>query len=91
VVTSKLHGAITSHVYQVPALLFCYQSKCADFLNDNELPGPREENPATAVCIDTVRSLLRESSPRLIDERAAERYAGFKDFLQRSVALRETD
>ena len=58
VVTSKLHGAIVSFVYDVPVLLFCYQRKCAEFLLDNGLPGPKEPQPSDEVCIAHVRALL---------------------------------
>lgn len=58
VVTSKLHGAITSYVYEVPALLFCYQRKCIEFLNDRGLPGPRERMPAVTDCVMTVTNML---------------------------------
>ncbi|NIE67003.1 polysaccharide pyruvyl transferase family protein [Burkholderia sp. Ax-1719] len=58
VVTSKLHGAITSYVYHVPALLFCYQRKCVEFLDDRGLPGPREPSPTATDCVTTVTSML---------------------------------
>jgi polysaccharide pyruvyl transferase WcaK-like protein len=58
VVTSKLHGAITSYVYDVPALLFCYQRKCVEFLNDRGLPGPRGSLPAAADCVMAVKEML---------------------------------
>ncbi|WP_415767902.1 polysaccharide pyruvyl transferase family protein [Paraburkholderia sp. J69-1] len=58
VVTSKLHGAITSYVYNVPALLFCYQRKCVEFLNDRGLPGPREPLPSATACVATVTNML---------------------------------
>jgi polysaccharide pyruvyl transferase WcaK-like protein len=58
VVTSKLHGAIVSFVYDVPMMLFCYQRKCAEFLLDNGLPGPREVQPADDACVAHVSALL---------------------------------
>lgn len=63
VVTSKLHGAIVSFVYDTPVMLFCYQRKCAEFLLDNALPGPQEPQPSDDVCVTHVTELLaRESS-----------------------------
>jgi polysaccharide pyruvyl transferase WcaK-like protein len=58
VVTSKLHGAIVSFVYDVPVMLFCYQAKCAEFLRDNALRGPREPQPSDEACVGHVRELL---------------------------------
>ncbi|WP_158683379.1 polysaccharide pyruvyl transferase family protein [Burkholderia sp. BE12] len=58
VLTSKLHGAITGYVYQVPVLLLCYQRKCADFLDDHALPGPRASNPTPGECVAALRTLL---------------------------------
>lgn len=58
VVTSKLHGAIVSFVYDVPVLLFCYQRKCVEFLLDNDLPGPREALPDADVCVAHAIGLL---------------------------------
>ncbi|MDR6407090.1 polysaccharide pyruvyl transferase family protein [Paraburkholderia terricola] len=58
VVTSKLHGAIVSFVYDVPVMLFCYQPKCAEFLRDNALAGPRETQPLNHDCIRHVTELL---------------------------------
>jgi len=58
VVTSKLHGAIVSFVYDVPILLFCYQRKCAEFLLDNALPGPQDTQPDEDVCVEHVTALL---------------------------------
>ncbi|REG50336.1 polysaccharide pyruvyl transferase WcaK-like protein [Paraburkholderia sp. BL6669N2] len=57
-VTSKLHGAIVSFVYNVPVMLFCYQRKCAEFLQDNALPGPREAQPLEEACVRHVAELL---------------------------------
>ncbi|MFM0098550.1 polysaccharide pyruvyl transferase family protein [Paraburkholderia nemoris] len=62
VVTSKLHGAIVSFVYDVPVMLFCYQRKCAEFLQDNALPGPREPQPPEDVCVRHVAELLSRGS-----------------------------
>jgi polysaccharide pyruvyl transferase WcaK-like protein len=62
VVTSKLHGAIVSFVYDVPIMLFCYQRKCAEFLLDNALPGPREPLPPDDVCVRHVTALLSRDS-----------------------------
>lgn len=58
VVTSKLHGAIVSFVYDVPVMLFCYQRKCVEFLLDNALPGPQEPQPPEDVCVRHVTELL---------------------------------
>ncbi|SDR47993.1 Polysaccharide pyruvyl transferase family protein WcaK [Paraburkholderia fungorum] len=58
VVTSKLHGAIVSFVYDVPIMLFCYQSKCSEFLRDNALPGPQEPQPTNEICVAHVTDLL---------------------------------
>ena len=89
VVTSKLHGAITSHVYNVPALLFCYQSKCADFLDDNDLPGPREKYPAPCDCIETVFSLLHHRTVLVPTSDGVQRYTQFKAFLERAAGSGE--
>lgn len=62
VVTSKLHGAIVSFVYDVPIMLFCYQRKCAEFLLDNALPGPQEPQPPDDVCVRHVTELLSRGS-----------------------------
>ncbi|MEX3931899.1 polysaccharide pyruvyl transferase family protein [Paraburkholderia phymatum] len=86
VVTSKLHGAITSHVYGVPALLFCYQSKCADFLDDNDLPGPRDKHPASPVCVEVVRKLMQANAAPPVRHGGTNHYAKFKEFLERAVA-----
>ncbi|MFM0502653.1 polysaccharide pyruvyl transferase family protein [Paraburkholderia caffeinilytica] len=69
VVTSKLHGAIVSFVYDVPVMLFCYQRKCAEFLLDNALPGPREPQPPDDLCVRHVTALLSQGSRE-------KRYAG---------------
>ncbi|PFH19523.1 polysaccharide pyruvyl transferase WcaK-like protein [Burkholderia sp. JKS000303] len=83
IVTSKLHGAIAGHVYGVPVLLFCYQRKCADFLDDHRLPGPRDPMPAPGDCVAAVR-VLKGAPGDGVDESCylrAERYrrvfAGF--------------
>ncbi|SEK06986.1 polysaccharide pyruvyl transferase family protein [Paraburkholderia diazotrophica] len=86
VVTSKLHGAITSHVYLVPAFLFCYQSKCADFLDDNDLPGPRDKHPASSVCVEVVRKLMQSNAAPLVHDGSANHYGEFKDFLECAAA-----
>jgi polysaccharide pyruvyl transferase WcaK-like protein len=62
VVTSKLHGAIVSFVYDVPVMLFCYQRKCAEFLLDNGLSGPQEPLPPHHVCVRHVTQLLKRGS-----------------------------
>ncbi|MFT4068077.1 polysaccharide pyruvyl transferase family protein [Paraburkholderia sp.] len=64
VVTSKLHGAIVSFVYDVPVLLFCYQAKCAEFLRDNVLPGPQDAQPSDAACVAHVMDLLSSKRER---------------------------
>jgi polysaccharide pyruvyl transferase WcaK-like protein len=64
VVTSKLHGAIVSFVYDVPTMLFCYQPKCAEFLRDNALPGPHEPLPVEDVCVDHVARLLTRETTK---------------------------
>jgi polysaccharide pyruvyl transferase WcaK-like protein len=81
VVTSKLHGAIVSYVYDIPALLFCYQRKCAEFLSDNTLPGPRETHPSDDVCIEHVTALLTSSSPPRKYQHAQLHLGQFIDFL----------
>lgn len=58
VVTSKLHGAIVSFVYDVPVFLFCYEQKCSEFLRDNSLAGPQEPMPSEEACVATVTQLL---------------------------------
>lgn len=64
VVTSKLHGAIVSFVYDVPTLLFCYEQKCCEFLQDNDLRGPREPMPSNDACVGAVTQLLAGSDGR---------------------------
>ncbi|MFM0027752.1 polysaccharide pyruvyl transferase family protein [Paraburkholderia madseniana] len=62
VITSKLHGAITSYVYDVPTVLLCYQKKCADFLKDNDLPGPRNTIPLESDCVAVVETFFADRS-----------------------------
>jgi polysaccharide pyruvyl transferase WcaK-like protein len=85
VVTSKLHGAIVSYVYDIPTLLFCYQRKCAEFLSDNALPGPRETHPSDDVCIERVTALLTSSSPPRKYQRAQLHLGQFIEFLSAMV------
>ncbi|SDD82400.1 polysaccharide pyruvyl transferase family protein [Paraburkholderia lycopersici] len=82
VVTSKLHGAITSYVYDVPALLFCYQRKCVEFLNDCALPGPRDPLPAAADCVATVKKMLAAKCESRQFARAADHMEAFGRFLE---------
>ncbi|MGN7984859.1 polysaccharide pyruvyl transferase family protein [Burkholderia sp. 22313] len=92
IVTSKLHGAITGHVYGVPVLLFCYQRKCADFLDDHGLPGPRDPMPAPSDCVAVMRA-LKDVSRDGVDEACylrAERYRrAFADFIRYVAGLRD--
>lgn len=80
VVTSKLHGAITSYVYNVPVLLFCYQQKCADFLLDNNLPGPREVMPPVRECVEFAGSQRHAPDGAMFSGSQA-RFEAFRDFL----------
>jgi polysaccharide pyruvyl transferase WcaK-like protein len=81
VVTSKLHGAITSYVYNVPALLFCYQRKCVEFLNDRGLPGPRDPLPAAGDCVTAVKEMLAGQCESRQFVRGAEHLEAFGRFL----------
>lgn len=82
VMTSKLHGAICSFVYDVPALLFCYQQKCVEFLDDNGLPGPRETLPDVEDCVAAVTAMLSGPKPETAQfDRAATALDAFAAFL----------
>ncbi|MFM0736006.1 polysaccharide pyruvyl transferase family protein [Paraburkholderia xenovorans] len=80
VVTSKLHGAIVSYVYDVPVMLFCYQRKCAEFLLDNALPGPQEQQPPDDVCVGHVLALLSRN-------RRAQKYSSAEWHLDQFTAF----
>jgi polysaccharide pyruvyl transferase WcaK-like protein len=95
VVTSKLHGAVTAFVYGVPALLYCYERKCSQFLAENGLPGSQERFPDASECAETVRQMLGvDGAPRRIPHGRAHLNA-FTNFLQdvakRSPGLVPTD
>ncbi|MFM0054955.1 polysaccharide pyruvyl transferase family protein [Paraburkholderia phytofirmans] len=81
VVTSKLHGAIVGFVYDVPIMLFCYQRKCVEFLQDNALPGPQEAQPVGEACVRHVTELLEcgKSEQRYVN--AAAHLEQFTDFI----------
>jgi polysaccharide pyruvyl transferase WcaK-like protein len=81
VVTSKLHGAIVSFVYDVPVLLFCYEQKCSEFLRDSDLPGPREPMPSTQTCVETVTELLSGEGTGRQYSNAEWHLAQFTDFI----------
>ncbi|WP_179257705.1 polysaccharide pyruvyl transferase family protein [Burkholderia sp. AU6039] len=92
IVTSKLHGAISGHVYGVPVLLFCYQRKCADFLDDRRLPGPRDPMPAPDDCVAAVHALMGASSDGVGEAcyRRAERYRRvFTGFIRTVAGLND--
>ncbi|RAR54200.1 polysaccharide pyruvyl transferase WcaK-like protein [Paraburkholderia unamae] len=82
VLTSKLHGGIVSYVYNVPTLLFCYQKKCVDFLDDNALPGPRESMPTSEDCIVTVSRMLTSGQNESRFSGAETRLLEFDRFLR---------
>jgi polysaccharide pyruvyl transferase WcaK-like protein len=92
IVTSKLHGAIAGHVYGVPVLLFCYQRKCADFLDDRRLPGPRDPMPAPGDCVAAVRA-LKGAQGDGVDEacylRAERHRRVFADFIRTVAGLHD--
>ncbi|RQV01296.1 polysaccharide pyruvyl transferase family protein [Burkholderia cenocepacia] len=92
VVTSKLHGAITAHAYGVPVLLFCYQRKCADFLDDQGLPGPRDPMPAPSDCVAAIGALKdvsRDGAEEACYLRAERYRRGFADFICTVAGLRD--
>jgi polysaccharide pyruvyl transferase WcaK-like protein len=81
VVTSKLHGAIVSFVFNIPVMLFCYQRKCAAFLQDNALPGPQEVQPPAAVCVEHVARLLERGVAERRYSNAPWHVEQFSDFI----------
>lgn len=84
IVTSKLHGAIVGFVYDVPIMLFCYQQKCAEFLQDNELPGPQESQPSEEVCVSLVTELLSRGKGERRYSSAEWHLDQFTDFIARA-------
>ncbi|NHB11134.1 hypothetical protein GWK53_32130 [Burkholderia cepacia] len=90
IVTSKLHGAITGHVYGVPVLLFCYQRKCADFLDGRNLPGPRTSMPSPDECARVVHEISAGHHGGVRDascEHAESYRRAFCDFIRRAADL----
>ncbi|WP_168791307.1 polysaccharide pyruvyl transferase family protein [Paraburkholderia aromaticivorans] len=81
IVTSKLHGAIVGFVYDVPIMLFCYQRKCVEFLQDNGLPGPQEAQPIGEACVRHVTELLECGKSELRYVNAASHLEQFMDFI----------
>lgn len=92
VVTSKLHGAIASYVYDVPTMLFCYQKKCADFLKDNDLPGPRNPIPLESECVAVVETFLADRPgnriPFLRGQQYRDSFTNFLANISRTGSLR---